>query len=316
VRVESLNLKGRPKFSHVAELARIIDHQQPDIVHAVMYQAIQLARLAKRRCKAKFKLVSSPRVSYRTRSTWTLFVDRALKGADDLLIAECESSRQYLIKRLGYAPQKVRTIYNGVDVARWPVSRMDRSQRRLELRLGASDVLVGCVGRLDGQKGHNTLIEAMSKLKGRHPARLAILGDGPRRSALEAQIRKLSLEKSVWLLGERDDVVSWLSAFDLFALPSYWEGLPNALLEAMALGLPPVASAVDGVPEVIEDGKSGLLVAPKDSMALAKAVATLAGDPGLRSRLGAQAQQTIAERFGLLTMIEAYQAAYESVLGG
>ncbi len=278
-----------------------------------MYQAIQLARLAKRRCRVKFKLVSSPRVSYRTRSVLTLFVDRALKSADDLLIAECEASRGYLLKRLGYAPDKVITIYNGVDVANWPVSKADRAQKRLELKLAPGDALIGCVGRLDAQKGHGTLIDAMAKIKGRLPARCAIIGGGPRRAALEAQVRRRGLQDHVRLLGERDDVISWLSAFDVFALPSFWEGLPNALLEAMALGVPPVASDVDGVPEVVDDGKSGLLVPPKDSAALAQALATLAGDAALRARLGAAAQKAVAERFGLLRMIESYQNAYDAL---
>src|SRR5262249_21933640 len=158
-------------------------------------------------------------------------------------------------------------------------------KKRLELRLGAEDVLIGTVGRLDAQKGHSVLIEAMSLLKGRTRARLAIIGDGPRRQALEALVRKLELEKHVWVPGGRDDVVSWLSAFELFVLPSLWEGLPNALLEAMAFGLSVIASEVDGVPEAVTHGETGLLVPPNDPGALAAALEAALADPGARAAL-------------------------------
>lgn len=314
VTTHTLDLRGRASFKTVHALARIIEGHRPDVVHALMYQAIQLSRLAKRRTSVPFKLVSSPRVSYRTRSALTLLIDRLLKGADDLLIAECAASRDYLVKKLGYDARKVQVLYNGVDLAQWPVSKLDRQKKRLELRLAGSDILVGAVGRLDGQKGHSVLIEAVSKLKTRYPVRCVIIGEGPKRAALEAQVRRLALEKHVWLLGERDDVTEWLSSFDLFALPSLWEGLPNALLEAMALGLPVAASAVDGVPELIQDGQNGALVPPRDPVALAKKLAELASDPALRSRLGSAAKITVAERFSLPQMLSAYEAAYRQVI--
>jgi glycosyltransferase involved in cell wall biosynthesis len=309
----TLGVKERVSLKNIGDLARIIDYQKPDIVHAVMYQAIQLCRLAKTRTAHKFKLVTSPRVSYRTRGALSLLVDRVLKGRDDLLIAECDASRSYLIKRLGYPPAKVKTIYNGIDVAGWPVSKLDRQQKRLELRLSGQDLLIGCIGRLDVQKGHGVLLDALSKLRHKHPVRCVIIGDGPKRHALEAQIKRLRLEKTVALLGERQDVTAWLSSFDVFCLPSLWEGLPNALLEAMALGLPVLASSVDGIPEVVKDGQNGLLVPPRQTMALTKRLSELAADPALRAKLGAEAQKTVFSRFTLTRMIGEYEAAYSSL---
>ena len=308
--VFSLDLKGRPGLKHLRRLREIIRETGPHQVHALMYQAIQLCRAVKKRPPFPFKLISSPRVSYRTRSYFTLAVDRFLKSADDLLISECRSSRDYLVGRLGYDPARVRVIYNGVDIAGWPSSKLERRQKRLELRLSADEFLIGTAGRLDDQKGHAVLIRAVHLIKA-HPLRCAILGEGPGRPALERLIRRHHLERQVWLLGQRDDVTSWLSALDLFVLPSLWEGLPNSLLEAMAMGLPVVASGVDGIAEIVENGKNGLLVPPKYPKALSRKILELIQDPAARARLGEAARKTINDRFGVLDMISSYEKAYE-----
>lgn len=312
VPTESLDLPGTPRPADATRLAEVITRLRPDIVHAVMFKAIQLCRLAKPKVPFPFKLISSPRVHYRTRSAFTLLIDRALKNRDDLLIAECDASRKFLVDRLGYAPAKVRTIRNGVELAGWPISKVDRQKRRMELRLGSGDILVGAVGRLDKQKGFATLIEAMARLK-KTDLRCVILGEGPERARLEALIRKHEVETRVWLYGERPDIVTWLSAFDIGCLPSLWEGLPNTLLEAMALGLPVVASAVDGVPEVVENGKTGVLVPPAAPAALAKALKDLAADPARRAALGAAAHAAVMEKFTVRRMMDEYQAAYDAV---
>ncbi len=313
ITTESLGLAGSPRSADAARLAAIIERERPDLVHAIMYQAIQLCRLAKPRVGFPFQLVASPRVNYRSRSWWTRLVDRWLKERDDLLIAECEASRRFLIQRMGYSPSKVITIRNGVDLAGWPTSKIERQKKRMELRLNSGELLIGAIGRLDKQKGFSTLIDAMAELKD-SPLRCAILGEGPERAALEALVRKNHLEKSVWLLGEKDDIPSWLSALDLYCLPSVWEGLPNSLLEAMALGLPVVASAVDGVPEVVRDDRNGILVPPGKPAALAAALRKLLDEPARRTALGQAAQATISERFTLRRMLDEYQAAYTTLL--
>ncbi len=309
VKTESL---GAALPSGARRLAAIIARERPDIVHAVMYQAIQLARMAKPLAAVPFKLISAPRVNYRSRSPWTLLVDRWLKGRDDLLISECDASRRFLIERLGYRPEKVITIRNGVDLGDLP-SETGRREKRLELGLDGEDILVGAVGRLDRQKGFATLIEAMSRLRSA-PVSCAILGDGPERPRLEALIRRRRLERSVRLIGEKAEIAPWLSAFDLYCLPSLWEGLPNSLLEAMAIGLPAIASDVDGVPEAVTSGTDGLLVPPDNPAALAAALRSLAGDPARRSALGAAARAAVGERFTLRRMIGEYERAYENVL--
>ncbi len=308
----SLGVKKRVGLKDIERLAVIIRETRPEIVHALMFQAIQLCRAVKKRGLADFKLVSSPRITYRTRPRWSLWLDRFMKGADDLLIAESDSSRGFLIRRLGYDPRRVRTIHNGVEMAGWSISKLERQKKRIELRLAAGDILIGSVGRLDEQKGHRYLLQAITRLKDL-PLRCVILGEGPRRRHLEAQIRRNHLERHVWLIGEREELPSWFSTFDIFVLPSLWEGFPNALLEAMAIGLPVVASAVDGVLEAVEGGKNGLLVPPKSVPDLVKALRRLASDPAERKRLGSEAQRSVSDRFTLLEMIAAYESAYAEV---
>jgi glycosyltransferase involved in cell wall biosynthesis len=308
----SLDAVDGARLADAARLAEIIARLRPDIVHAVMFQAIQLCRLAKSKVPFAFKLVTSPRVHYRTRSLWTLLLDRALKNRDDLLISECDASREFLVRRLNYSPAKVLTIRNGVALTSEPQSAEDRRKRRVALGLSAADILVGAVGRLDGQKGYATLIEAMARLK-RANFRCVIFGEGPERLRLEALILRRGLEASVQLGGERPDSASWMSAFDIHCLPSLWEGLPNSLLEAMALGLPVVASRVDGVPEIVEDAKTGLLVPPDAPDALASALRDFADHPARRASFGAAARLVVQEKFTVRRMLDEYGDAYAAV---
>ncbi|PCI39787.1 MAG: hypothetical protein COB53_02640 [Elusimicrobia bacterium] len=316
-RVYSLKVKNKAGLQDLQKLALVIHETKPDIVHAIMYQGIQLARAVRRLGYADFKLVTSPRVNYRTRTPFSLFVDGILKKADDLLIAESESSRKYLVDKLSYDEKKTLTIHNGVDIAGWSVSKADRKERREMIGITDKDFLIGSVGRLNEQKGHPHLVDAMAALLPKHPElKCVILGEGPEHASLQTRIDSHGIGTQVGLLGEQDNITAWLSAFDVFVLPSLWEGFPNALLEAMALGLPVIASGVDGVPEAIMHGTSGLIVQPGDPNAITTAVSDLLDDKKLRERLGDEAKKVVNENFKLVTMIERYETAYQAVLDG
>lgn len=314
--VVSLDLKKKPGLKDLQRLAGVIQEYQPDLVVAFMYQAIQLCRAVKRIGYADFKLISSPRVHYRTRDDLSLLLDRWLKRADDLLVSESEASRAYLTGKMGYAPDKVLTIRNGTDVAGWTPSKSDRVRVRKELGVADNEFLIGAVGRLDEQKGHVYLLEAVAKLRAAHPVRAVVVGDGPMRGVLTERIRQLGLEGVVLVPGEQKDIPAWLAAFDAFCLPSLWEGLPNALLEAMALGLPVVATRVDGVPEAVANDVSGLLCEPKDSQSLYVPLQDLVSDPALRKRLGAGAAQVVKENFTITGMVRSWEEACRKVLSG
>jgi len=316
-RVYSLKVDQRVGLQDLQKLALVIHETKPDLVHAIMYQAIQLARGVKRLRYADFKLITSPRVHYRTRTPFSLFVDGFLKKADDLLIAESEASRSYLVDKLSYDKSKTVMIRNGVDIAGWSISKSDRKQRREMIGIGDKDFLVGSIGRLEEQKGQSFLIDAMAEILQNHPeAKCVILGEGPMHAELQARIDAHGIGTSVGLLGEQDEITAWLSAFDAFVLPSLWEGIPNALLEAMALGLPVIASNVDGVPETVVHDLSGLLVKPGDAKALVVSINDMIEDPSLRERLGREARTVVNENFKLADMIRRYEKAYRAVLAG
>jgi glycosyltransferase involved in cell wall biosynthesis len=313
VRVDSLEVRSSAGFGHLRELAVLIERLRPDIVHAVMFQAMQLCRAVRRLGYADFRLLTSPRVNFRTRPDWTLWLDSLLRSADDLLVAESEATRSYLVEKRGYPPDKVVRIYNGVDLAGRAVSKAERARARERLGFSDGDVVLGSVGRLDAQKGHVFLLEAVAKLRALHAVKCVIAGDGPLKAELERKIRELGLQDSVRLAGELGDIPGWLPALDIFVQPSLWEGLPNALLEAMALGLPAVATRVDGIPEVVRHEVSGFLCEPKDSQALFLPIHDLVADEGLRLKLGESARKVILENFKLSDMISRYEEAYARV---
>ena len=208
----------------------------------------------------------------------------------------------------------VRVIPNGVDGHRFrPASEGERSARRRALGLGEGEVVLGTVGRLDPLKDHRLLIEAVTGLEGSW--RLLVVGDGPLRAELERLVQERSLGGRVVFLGERRDVPELLRAMDAFVLPSRSEGLPMALLEAMACGLPVVATRVGGIPEAVREGEGGLLCDPGDSGGLRDALCRLISDPPLRRRLGRGARVAFERRFSLQRMVEGYERLYLSLLG-
>ncbi len=159
------------------------------------------------------------------------------------------------------------------------------------------------------------LLDAVARVQERTPAiRLLLVGDGDLRGDLEAQARSLGLSETVTFAGHRTDVPKALAVFDVFVLPSLWEGMPNVVLEAMAAGLPVVATAVGGTPEVVVDGVTGFLVPPRDPDALAEAITRLLRDPDLRRKMGQAGQKRIEQHFSIEETVRQTEALYEALL--
>jgi sugar transferase (PEP-CTERM/EpsH1 system associated) len=203
--------------------------------------------------------------------------------------------------------QRIHTIANGIRLDRYHPDPDARAEVRMALGLGDAWV-VGTVGRLDPFKNQALLVRAMAPLLSSH-VRLVIVGDGPTRGEVEAEIAKLPEPKWVVMTGRRMDVPHLLPAFDVFALSSKSEGLPLVVPEAMAVGLPIVATAVGGLPSVIDDGKTGLLV-PVEELALSAALAKLAAHRELAKTMGEAARETALHRYSADRMVDAYLDLY------
>ena len=208
---------------------------------------------------------------------------------------------------------KTLRILNGVALERFSQDAGARAQARRRLGLASHERVIGCVGRLVELKNHRVLIELLPQLLREFPdLRLVLVGDGPLRQLLEQQARESGVARQVVFAGEQSDVARLLPAFDVFALPSTTEGLSLALLEAAASGLAIVATAVGGNPEIIEHGRSGLLVASGDPEALAGALRSLLVQPALGEELGRAARAWVADHASLEAMFRSHDRLYRA----
>jgi sugar transferase (PEP-CTERM/EpsH1 system associated) len=253
-------------------------------------------------------------------------IRRVLSPLVDQFVAVSENLGAWLIEQVGIPAAKVLTIHNGVDTERFlPVADFAQNDARPgsaavlreSLGLPVDGVLIGTIGRLDPVKDHASLLRAFAPLaRGATAARLVIVGAGPMRREIESQITTLHLEQRVHMLGERHDVAALLKTFDVFALTSIAEGISNTVLEAMASGLPVVATRVGGNPELVEDHGNGRLVPVGDVTAMTAVFAEYTADSMLRQRHGQSGRLRAEQKFSLQRMAEQYAELYRGLLHG
>ena len=225
-----------------------------------------------------------------------------------------EAIRQQVINAAGVSPARVTSIPTGIDLKHFAPG--DKLDARRALQFAPDVPLVGIVATLRSWKGHRFLLEAMTLLVHRD-AQLAIVGDGPQKDALAAQVRELNLGARVRLAGNQRDVAPWLRAFDVFALPSYAnEGVPQALLQAMAVGVPCVTTAAGAIGEIAINDATAIVVARQNAVALAAGIDRLLGDPGLGARLAWSARERTQEKFGIGAMLDAMEAVFRRAAHG
>lgn len=211
---------------------------------------------------------------------------------------------------------RAEVLLNGIPTRRFASGPEARLAARVILGLAPDAVLIGSVGRLVALKHHRLLLELMPALAAACPTvELVLLGDGPLRAELEALADSLSIRGRVHFLGARDDVAQLLPALDVFALPSLTEGLSIALLEACATGLAIVATAVGGNPEIVTDGRTGLLVPPDDREAMRNALEALLNDDALRARLGSAARDWVRANASIEAMRRSHDSFYAAAFG-
>jgi glycosyltransferase involved in cell wall biosynthesis len=242
---------------------------------------------------------------------WVL---RAARRADAVISLTDQITEELL--GAGFARQRILQAPNGVDAARFaPVSSKQRAALRKQLGLPLEQPIVFFAGRFEAQKAVDVLLRAWQQVQAQHPAaRLVLAGDGSLRAALEQLSRDLEIAETVRFLGYTDRMLEYYQASDVFVLPSWSEGMSNALLEAMSCGLAPVATAIPGNTDVITHERDGLLVKAGDEHHLAAALKRLLSDSNLRQQIAAAARQTITSRFALEQTAEAYARLYQQLV--
>jgi len=252
-------------------------------------------------------------------------VQRLVCRMADCVLVNAEAIRDWLIAD-GFEPAKIVVIPNGIDLARFRRAAEGEGPRP-ELGIAADAPLVTMVSRLSPTKGVEHLLDAIAATAVTHPTlRALIVGEGlvaqdgvvmqdrVYLDSLIARAKKLGIEDRVIFTGYRSDIPALLAQTDVFALPSLTEGLSNVVLEAMAAGLPVIATRVGGTPEIIRDGQNGLLVPPSDPDALKGAITKLLDDPTLAKGLGDAARRGVEERFSMARMVNATEALYTDLL--
>ncbi len=279
------------------------------VLHTHGYPASTLGRLM-----AVFAgipvIVSHVHSTYWDYTRKQIFIERFLSGCTDKIICCSRAVADFVTGQEGISPKKVKVIYNGVRGEN--IGLEDRSQSAEK-----NEFLVGCVASLVAHKGHKYLLEAAAYVKNnfRPKVKFILAGDGVLRKELEEYARKLGLAQEVEFRGVVGDIPRLLDSLDVVALvSSEREGLGIALLEAMAAGKPVIGTRVGGIPEVIRDGENGLLVAPQDSPALAKAIISLLEDSQKAKAMGGRGRTMVKESFSLPGMIKRIEDLYQDLI--
>lgn len=221
-----------------------------------------------------------------------------------------EQLKRDLVKHIGIPAERIRVLYNGVDLKKFSAAR--QGDLRRQLGLGNNDLIVGSVGRLVPVKNYALLLNAVHKLRAEH-VHVVLVGDGPERAALEELARSVGMATRVHCLGHRNDVAELVPQMDIFVLPSLSEGMSNTLLEAMAAGVPVIASQVGGSPEIVRNEKEGLLFCSDDVAELQIKLQRLVGNPSLRIQLGDAGRHRVLRDFSMDAMLSRYEDLYQSV---
>lgn len=302
---------GRKNLSGLLAMRRWLKTHPVDVINTHSSTDTWLAALAVHTLGKQAPIVRTRHISSpipRNLATRWLY-----QRASRHIVTTGERLREQLIGVNGFAPTAITSVPTGVDTAHFVPG--DKTVARMELGLPQDVPIVGIVATLRSWKGHRYLVEAFAALPDSR-TRLLIVGDGPVKEALLAQIEQLGLADRVILPGNQRDVLPWLQAMDVFALPSYAnEGVPQAILQAMLCGLPIISTPVGSILEAVEHEHTGLIVEPQNAAALRQAIEKLLADPELRQKLGSAARERALARFGFEAMVERMEAIFCNVTG-
>ena len=310
--LETVVLPMPSEFSLPAiwKLSRLLQKQEIQVVHLHTSHACTLGGLAAKLASVPVKIISR-RVDFSIRSN----PFRKLKygWGTDRIIAISEGVRDVLV-RDGINPEQVVVIRSGIDLSRFdPI--IPPELFRKEIGVDSATPVIGNIAHFADHKGHRYLIEAAGRVLAHIPeARFVLVGDGELKKSMEEEVARRGLSAAVLFTGFRTDIPKILAAFDLFVLSSHLEGLCSSIMDAMAMGIAVVATRTGGIPEVVEEGGTGLLVPPRDPVALADAILRLMGDPKRRRQMGQAGRRRVTARFSAESMVDETEKLYRLIL--
>jgi glycosyltransferase involved in cell wall biosynthesis len=310
VRVDLAGME--PRWKTIPRLRRLLQRDRPDILHCHNFTAHFFGAMAARSLGG-IPVLMTKHGAMSPSNKGTGLLNRWLARSTQVVAVSPEAVR--VMKPWERPGRPILYIPNGISLHPYdePVSREDARRR---LGWPSDAFAVGIIARVTAIKGHVRLLDVFSRVLQRVPgAILVIAGDGPARGEVERRISELRLQSSVHFLGERHDIPLILSALNVFCLPSETEGMPITLLEAMAAARPVVVSRVGAIPDVVEDGVSGILVSPFDSAAIDRALWLLAEDPERAARMGEAGRRRVFQDYNAETALKNYEAVYERMLG-
>jgi len=315
IEVISLNKLGHWfDWTIVKDLMRLIRQRDVKVVRTHQYHANLYGRIAAWLCHVPCIVPSVHNVYTRDKKIHRRILNNLLGRISDRVIAVSEAVKDDIMAYDGLASDKISVLYNGMEEDRY--SGGDGNRVRSEFSIPTDAIVIGTVGRLTHQKGQKYLIAAMPMVLKEFPqADLLVVGDGPAFIELKEDVAQRKIDGRVIFTGSRKDVPALLAAMDIFVFPSLWEGMPNALVEAMAAGKPVIATDIKPNREVLGSENAGLFVPCKDSVELASRIIRLLRNRESALLLGSVAQERALSRFTISGTVGAYTDLFEEVLG-
>ncbi len=317
-RVAEFRLWSWRQVSDLRRFVRYLRDHSVQIVNSHLFYATAFAAPLARLASVPVVVETAHGAERWRRSWWKRagWIDWCVQNLVTVHIAVSEAVRRYLVERKHYPPRKVRVVPNGCDPARFAaVGEAQAAALRRQLGIRSDERVILFVGRLEPQKDPLCLLTAFRAILTRFPtARLVFAGDGGLRAELQNFAAHHKLDNRVTFTGVVRQIETYYAIAELVVLPSLYEGMPLVALEAGAAGRPIVATAVDGTSEVVQHGRTGLLIPPRDPQALCCAVSELLADPGRGRRIGAAAQQRVSQYFSLDAQVRRTEQVFEACL--
>lgn len=316
-----IDFSNRYNIANLLKLIRIIKDHRIDIVHGQGARAEFYARLAaglsgRKKCVSTVAMpVEGYDVGPWKRRLYSVF-DRISEYFVDRFLVVSDILVKSMTQVHGIASKKVIKIYNGIETDLYqPENQLDNRRRiRQEFQVSDTEVLIGAIGRLVWQKGFEYFIQTIPDLIQALPkSRFVLIGDGTLRQDLESIANDLKIRDHILFTGQRTDIRDTLTALDIVVIPSVLEGFPIVTLEAMAMGKPIIATAIDGITEQIIDGREGILVPPRNTVSLTQAIINIASNPIFAESLGKAARKRVTTEFSVRQMIDSTIHVYDGL---